>query len=77
MSNVRVELELPEGPASSGDRTRELALLEAVIASRRVSVEHRPPLIQVLAPADEYRLDPSLVLSPSLCRFSLCPIGLT
>ena len=39
MSDVRVELELPEGPASSGDRMRELALLETVMVSRRVSVK--------------------------------------
>ena len=38
MSDV-IELELPEGPVSSGDRTRELGLLEIVMASRRASVK--------------------------------------
>ena len=34
-----IELELPNGPVSSGDRTRELGLLEIVMASRRASVK--------------------------------------
>jgi len=39
MSDVRGEVKLPEGPASSGDRTRRPVLLEAVITSRMVSAK--------------------------------------
>ena len=53
MSDARVELELPEEPASSVDRTRELALLEIDMASRRVSVKASSSMIQVLVPADK------------------------
>ena len=38
MSDV-IELQLPEGPVSSGDRTLELGLLEIVMASRRASIK--------------------------------------
>ena len=44
MSDVRVEVEVPEGPASFDDRTRELALLETVMASRRVSAKVSPSI---------------------------------
>jgi len=39
MSDVEGEVKLPEGPASSDDRTREPVLLEAVITSRMVSAK--------------------------------------
>jgi len=39
VSDMGVEAELPDGPASSGDRMRESALLEAIMASRRVSAK--------------------------------------
>ena len=37
--DVRVEVGSPDGPGSSGDRTRESVLLEIIIASRRVSAK--------------------------------------
>ena len=77
MSDARVELELPEELASSFDRTRELALLEIGMASRRVSVKASSSVIQVLVPVDKSRLSPQLVHSPSHCRFFLRPMRLT
>ena len=44
VSDVRVEVEVPEGPASFDDRMRELALLETVMASRRVSAKVSPSI---------------------------------